>query len=572
MNPIKIDELSNEDLKTLLDKAIEFVCGSTEGNCAGIDNKGHLFPAINQFIKDNKEPSLIALLAKAKRDAFNIADISRGGTDSLEKKADKKGLKLEKNPANKQPIIDKRFNNKHVKVAFIAVIKATFNLIYCTNPAGEIKCDLAPQADKDTSALAGIWKGYIVRSEDSKISEVAILLCNNGKCYYLSKKMVNGASIGQFRRYSETILHGSFVKESAYNFYYFLRITEDERLLIGTLAGFGETTGFKPAGGIIFFNKEMSWKGDEHAMLDAFNHKAIELSSYSLLKQEDIRALLIKKPYILNYFFGETEYVKNNLLIETVAMWQKAYLVPKFELDAKELVGDYIIYRLGTSRKTLVKRVIRIHKTGHLEMKLNRTDYDEEIYYGRVHFFDGHICIAIDRRRGSNQLEAINRTMYLFNAQYTYQRKNVVRFLGLSVIVNGERMIRAGEDVMIKAEDNTYDSSVAAIIKDNDIEGDERAIFDYLRKSEVITIDEKSHFNTPKNLTREHDLGSTYFESACFAAMNGKSVKCVEQLIKAIEYGFADKTAFNLQLNTNLSRWRDAIELRIDTKNLTLKP
>jgi hypothetical protein len=556
MNPIDINQLTHEELKELLYSAIDFVSTCTKGSCAGVTKKGQLIATINEFIADNPDASLIALMSKAKRIAFNVSDISRVDIDSSEKSHARKGLKIE---------------NKHVSIALIASIKSTFNLQYYIDAFGKMVWDLDHPPEKNTTALAGIWKGYIVRSEDLKISEVIILLGNDGKCHYLSSKMGNQPSIGQFKRYSETILHGSFVQEGTYNFHYVLRITRDDRLLVGTLSGFGVTTGFKPAGGIIFFNKEEAWQGNEHTMLEMFKFKASKLVSYSLSKENDVKKMLADKPYMLNYFFGESNSVKNNILIESVSMWQDAYLIPKFDLNAQALAGDYIIYRLGTSRKKLVKRVIRIHETGHLEMKLKRTGYGEETYYGRLHFFDGHICIAIDRRRTASESEVINRTMYLFNAQNITNRQNIDRLFGLSVIVNGERMIRAGEDILIKAGDNAYDGNMSAVIWHEEIVGDEKVIYDYLKKSEVITVGNKSPSNTTKTLTREAEMGITYFESACFAAINGHSVRCVEQLIKAIDYGFNDKSMFDLQWNKHLSSCKPAIELKIDVKNLTLK-
>jgi hypothetical protein len=75
------------------------------------------------------------------------------------------------------------------------------------------------------------------------------------------------------------------------------------------------------------------------------------------------------------------------------------------------------------------------------------------------------------------------------------------------------------------------------------------------------------------NLKREAEIGKLYFDSACFAAINGDKIKCVKQLLKALEYGFSDGEAFEKELTNinSLKRCKKEIEEVIDTAQLKMK-
>jgi hypothetical protein len=443
MNTITLHDLSNDNIKKMVKVVTDFVIHCHEGNCKSVHNAQDLCVAINAYAQtelENPESTLTNLsLEKTK---FRSEDISHNKPDS---------------------IADKDRYRRGTALSLLLVMRIALKLRYDLT---HLTCEI--DTPVNLKKYAGVWTGYIVRSEALKISEISMLLNSNGKCLYLSDKTMEVPSVGHFLTHSDDILHGEFKRTGDYNFFYVLEIIEPN-LMAGVLAGFGKFTAFKPASGLIFIRKAMDWVGNDNKMLEHFMEGSKSLRSYALKDDEERKELIDKEPRILNFFFGKAAESKN-LRMETVSTWQDAYLVPKFELHAQELAGDYIIYRLGTSRKTLVRRVIRVFETGHLKMKFKRAGNDKEKYYGRLHIFEGHICIAIDRRKDNKTRphDAVNRTMYLFNAQNITKRNRVNHLLGLSVILNGDKTIRVGEDILVK-QDNCYDDVDSAVINAHDI-------------------------------------------------------------------------------------------------------
>jgi hypothetical protein len=548
MNTNTLYHLSDEHLKQLVKNVSDFVSRCHDGECQNVHNAKDMCQSINDYIEreSNNQNSRVAFLNLQKK-KFRTEDISHNKPDS-----------------HAETIRYNRATAISLLIACRETFKLRYNLVHLT-------CEI--DTPVDLSKFAGIWKGYIVRSEKLKIAEMSMLIQSNGKCSYLSDKTMHTPSIGFFNTASDEILHGEFKREGEYNFYYVLDIVETD-ILAGVLAGFGKFTSFKPASGLIYMNRIAPWQGTDGEMLEQFMDVGRELRSYNLKEDKERKLLTDKEPRILNFFFGKAEAAKN-LHIETVKTWQDAYLVPKFELNAMELAGDYIIYRLGTSRKTLVKRVIRVFETGHLKMKFKRSEKDKEKYYGRLHIFEGHICIAIDRRKDNrtHPQDATNRTMYLFNAQNITRRKLVDHILGLSLILNGDKTIRVGEDILVK-QDNCYDDVHSAVIEEKNItEVSEKAIFKYLQKGEVIKADKSLVKDGNVNLNRDAEMGTTYFESACFAARKGDKIRCVKQLRKAIDYGFSEKVIFKQEMDdiNSLKYCQKEIEEVIDTAQLKIK-
>jgi hypothetical protein len=548
MNTTTLYNLSDDHLKIMVKKATSFVIECHEGDCHHVHTAPVLCDFVNTFVrKELENPQSTLSIRNLKKNKFRTEDISHNKPDST---ADTDRFRPD------------------TAISLLIAIREAFKLRYDLT---HLTCEL--DTPVNLKKYAGIWKGYIVRSEKLKIAEMSMLIQSNGRCSYLSDKTMDTPSIGYFNTASDEILHGEFKREGEYNFYYVLDIVETD-ILAGVLAGFGKFTSFKPASGLIYMNRIAHWQGTDGEMLEQFMDVGKELRSYALKEDRERKLLIDTEPRILNFFFGIAEASKN-LHMETVKTWQDAYLVPKFELNAKELAGDYIIYRLGTSRKTLVKRVIRVFETGHLKMKFKRSEKDKEKYYGRLHIFEGHICIAIDRRKDNktHPQDATNRTMYLFNAQNITRRKLVNHILGLSLILNGDKTIRVGEDILVK-QDNCYDDVHSEVIEENKITKDsEKAIFKYLQKGEVLKADKLLVEDGNVNLKREAEMGTTYFESACFAARNGDRLRCVKQLRKAIDYGFSDTDAFKKEMDDihSLKRYQKDIVQEIDFVQLSIK-
>jgi hypothetical protein len=438
-----------------------------------------------------------------------------------------------------------RFKNTEA-IEVVQKIANCFELAYWRNKEGTFTISFI--SEKAMAPYTGIWLGYFVR--DEHIAEVALMIGANGDSYYRTDSVE--PTYGRFEPEPNNFIWGNF-KDNEVHFTYVLKLYEEPEkensiYLSGLYAGHGRINMLNPSGGMVFFRFYKSWLGDAEEMKSRLN--AIKLHSYSLKSHKQTDDLLAKENAILNFFFGK---IYNDIKIETIDSWQRMGLVPRFKLTARHLTGKYIIYRLGTSRKRLIRRTLQIFQDGRCEMKLNRFNNEksrEAVYKGRIHFYESHFCIAIDRVI-SDEIEkgaGTNRTLYLFNAQNISDRNQIEkRIKGLELIINGAKIIRSSENILVKEDELDEKKQKPSAIIDILHDSDEKKIFNYLRKQVVLTA-MKTPSEISNDLEREAVWGTLYFESACYYGLKNKNVtgyskveyfeKCLLNLQKAFEHGF----------------------------------
>jgi hypothetical protein len=409
--------------------------------------------------------------------------------------------------------------------------------------------------DNKLVKYAGLYCGYFVRSAETSVSQLVMLILPDGSALYRSDR---NRMVGDFQTDLKMPLIGDFKNPgtlSGYRYIFNPNLFSDNSrkpirtYLEGLYLGYGDTV---PAAGLIRMYRVKPWLEGED-MKSAYEDLPRKIFNLSWLEgeivdgelKEGTQELLKEEPSILDFFMGFSDGFNERVSFESVASFMKARLVPRFESHPPPgWEGFFIARRVGTGREHFFKRGVQVFKDGRILLLLEIGDFVKR-YWGRIHLSaDGlYVSISIDRVTNGNETGSINRSLYVLSTQ-EIKKKGHTFFTGLALILDTDDKSRCAPEIWQKVDKATFDSidkSQGLKVKGVNLTDPlDFKIFRFLRQfpiMKLLDIDSKTFLEPEPS-----KLGNAYFHSACYTALRKphKKLEILKAVRDAIEHDFDD--------------------------------
>lgn len=348
----------------------------------------------------------------------------------------------------------------------------------------------------------GVYKGAFIRTANNELGEMILLIKSSGEACFKS-------SLGEFEGHFTNnqnlrTLIGRFEGEledgALYDYTFYIK--ENCPLQI-VYAGVSNIKDIQRRSGVIRANTLLSGKDSnfDDATLQEYYEATEPPKSYKIGDDKGIEKImqshLEDMLFAMGYVKTEREqYIPNTLhLTESVAFFQQLNLIPTFPLGESNWEGNYLLYRLATTKTALVVRCVNISADGRVKMIRQANKSIGYELFGRVIMQEGGLLfLSIDTKR-NKQGNIAHRGLYGFKVG-DYDKEGLKFTNGISCITTMHHKLRGGLEVLVSVKDKSFEELKPRRIKIDkatkklvgEFSKDEEVISDFLLSHEIVTL------------------------------------------------------------------------------------